>query len=325
MTEINISVGPRVHVALADMSFTTGRHYCGLGFALSGPRLKIAWKECSKFSLAYHDGSAHSTSLDDVFLRLKSYGLGGSFSLFSSLPRHCGFGSSTALILSTIQGFNCLFDMGWSRQEVQVLSGRGGVSGVGVNSFFDGGVIWDAGHEATADLKLLAEPSSARTNFKPPAVLGRWVFPAEWQIMIFRPNTKPIFGKIERRFFHENLPIPHDETCEVLAAMYHGVIPAFALTNLSLLALSLKKLSYTGFKSREIAAQGEVTRSLLRAFHDCGVAAGMSSLGPVIYVIIESGDTARIKNAKKLAETFGVTYQGTFSGRNSGSESARVT
>src|SRR6187397_3143910 len=67
-------------------------------------------------------------------------------SLLTDIYEHVGLGTKTAVILGALQAAAIASGYKVSRAELQLLSGRGGASGVGIHAFFIGGLVIDAGH-----------------------------------------------------------------------------------------------------------------------------------------------------------------------------------
>jgi predicted sugar kinase len=59
---------------------------------------------------------------------------------------------------------------------------------------------------------------------------------------------------------------------------------------------------------------------VLRALQNAGIAAGMSSLGPLIYAILDDQDIVAKVALEEIAETFRTTVDGPFAGWNSGAQ-----
>jgi beta-ribofuranosylaminobenzene 5'-phosphate synthase len=199
---------------------------------------------------------------------------------------------------------------------LQSLVGRGGASGIGIHAFFSGGLIWDGGHAFNPDRTML--PSSLRRNETIPPLISRWDFPESWRVWLLLPDESQRIKVNEVELFRQNAPIPKSEAYETLAALYHGVVPAFRLLDIDLLAHSLRDLHKAGFKRRELDAHPEKTRNVLNALHDRGIAAGMSSLGPLIYAIVEQSDQESIRFIQILAQHNGLSCAGPVMGRNRG-------
>ena len=127
-------------------------------------------------------------------------------------------------------------------------------------------------------------------------------------------------GPLERDFFRENTPIPAQEVFESISLVYHGIVPAVADGDLSSLRKTLAPLHQVGFKARELAAQSTTTRSAYN-FMLCNTdnPVGMSSLGPLLYVISGPADTKIVSElSMRAVSEFGGSYLGSFTGNNNG-------
>jgi beta-ribofuranosylaminobenzene 5'-phosphate synthase len=235
-------------------------------------------------------------------------------------PQHFGFGSKTALLLAIGAACNALLGSPLTPDDIKQLSRRGGTSGVGVNIFFLGGLIVELGHPESTGLSFM--PSSASQPSGTPPVGVRVPFPQQWQVHLFLPNGRIYAGSDEITFFRQNTPIPGEEAFRVLAAVYHGIVPAFIDGDLRLLKQSMGDVHATGFKQRELQGQSEELRGLLEFLnkHD-HVAAGMSSLGPLIYAIAPADASVKMeKIVMAVQETSHAVYLGACKGRNAGHE-----
>ena len=213
-------------------------------------------------------------------------------------PQHVGFGSKTALSLALIAGVNAFRSIGWSVEQMQRFSGRGAASGVGIHSFFTGGVIWDAGHRADTAKQLL--PSGATTGTRIPPLAARVPFPDAWRVMLVLPDEREMTGQEEIKFFVENAPVPKVEALSTMAALYHGVLPAILLADYRALALALAEVHGLGFKARELRRWSSQLQMALAALLKNGFAAGLSSVGPLIYVVLPDDDPVAIDNVRAI-------------------------
>jgi beta-ribofuranosylaminobenzene 5'-phosphate synthase len=212
-----------------------------------------------------------------------------------------------------------LCDLDISDSNLIALSGRGGASGIGVNAFFSGGFIVDDGQSQSEVADLL--PSSSRSPEHMPLPSVRMDFPDEWEIHLLWPPGAETSGDTERRIFRENTPIRQASVHETLANVYHGLVPAFNRKDLALLRESLLAIGKEGFKAIEIGIQaplvGEILADLL---FDGQVAAGMSSMGPLIYAIILRNDHSARQAIALTAARHGVRQSGPYMGANEGFE-----
>jgi beta-ribofuranosylaminobenzene 5'-phosphate synthase len=216
-----------------------------------------------------------------------------------------------------LEAINKSHSLGLNLNDLVKLSGRGGASGVGVYLFDQGGIVWDGGH-ASAQLGSLM-PSSDQMPQAMPPLLGRWNFPGSWRVCLCLPPDPPISGDDERAFFGASTPIPANEAYETIATVCHDLIPAFALEDLVGLRLGLKRMRQVGFKKREVENRSEVTRGLLARLDTLdSCACGMSSLGPLVYAIVEADDERTQTEIAVVAREVGAEFYGPFNGWNSG-------
>jgi beta-ribofuranosylaminobenzene 5'-phosphate synthase len=138
--------------------------------------------------------------------------------------------------------------------------------------------------------------------------------------LLFPAAGSSFGGHSEQEFFAQNTPISPQEVFQVLADVYHGLVPAFAERNLGLLGESLKSIQRTGFKQREIHAQPAAGALIRQLEHLECCATGLSSMGPGVYAITESGDEYASARIRALAEAEGATYLGPYVGRNKGAD-----
>ncbi|MFL6856363.1 MAG: beta-ribofuranosylaminobenzene 5'-phosphate synthase family protein [Allosphingosinicella sp.] len=295
----------RVHIALGDLGRVTPRAYGGVGFAIAAPEVRVrVIRGAPEIRLPFDDPlTAHAVgALHD---RLASFTGELAFGItVEALPaQHSGLGSKTALLLSIVKGVAELLGIPLTTEQMQGWSGRGGTSGVGVHSFFHGGVIWDGGHPQCDVPELL--PSSGRAPAVIPPCLGRYKFPEHWRVCLIQPLGRAIFGEAELEIFRRATPIDPLETLATLGWISYGLIPAFATADLPALASSLQMLSTVGFKAKELAEQNEDVRTCLSLLHEVGAAAGMSSLGPTIFAIADKDDARGTGDIDRVAKSLG--------------------
>jgi beta-ribofuranosylaminobenzene 5'-phosphate synthase len=307
-----------------DMGNVTSRTYGGAGFALSSPATEIIAErssgrtEIAGLEMLDADAQAGLRACVNRWAQLNK-----SAHVHIKIHRlpiqHIGLGTKTSLLMGTLAAATLAAGKEISQSAIQTLSGRGGASGVGVNTFFHGGFVADAGHPARKDLSFA--PSSRRISHAVPPILSRVPIPERWQVYLFLPSGRRFSGNAEQEFFTKNTPIRRSEVLDSIALLYHGVVPAVLTADLSLLKESLANLHKVGFKKRELAAQSEDVKAIiayLDSIRDCAV--GLSSMGPLIYAISERTISAEVEDIKK---TFNVDLLATCSGRNRGFEVQR--
>jgi beta-ribofuranosylaminobenzene 5'-phosphate synthase len=323
---VRVRAGSRIHISLADMGFVSPRAFGGVGFMLDRIAADVELRRAPTMAFA------GATELDEackaelaalVASLAKAHGQPVETIVHGHALQHVGLGTKTALKLAVVSAYHRLVGAPANRAAQQRLSGRGGASGIGIHGFFAGGVLWDAGKPTEAVDALL--PSGAGPATSTPVLMMRLPFPSSWRIGLCLPRAERSHGKDERRFFEANTPIPRDEALETMAQLYHGVLPAFRQVDLALLASSLAEVSRTGFKRLEIERCGSAASKLLGDLNAKGYAAGMSSMGPLVYVILAAGDeTAAADDIAGMCAVHGANWLGTYRGLNRGADASQV-
>lgn len=293
MDAVVISAPTRLHITLCDLGRATLRAYGGVGFALSEPRLdtRVA-VGCGNVVLPEGTDVAAFAAVIALIKELEVRTRGHLIDVeVQRMPhQHSGLGTKTALLLSVLYGANELLSLGLSEHQMQLASGRGGTSGVGVHSFFTGGLIWDAGHPQGAVRQF--GPSRSHKPETIPPCLARLQMPATWSICLLEVEGPRVAGDEEVTIFSRETPVPADETLRVIGCLVHGLLPAVAEQDLYAFGLALEGITTTGFKAREVAEQSEEVQILLSDLQAESIPAGMSSLGPTIFALAHAEDSA---------------------------------
>lgn len=302
------------------MGRATPRAYGGAGMLLGGPPLEIDAHPANQRSflgLSDLDQAAQQEVASAISRMEASIGIPVNlrFTLRGNLRQHVGLGTKTALLLAVLQAASIATGADLDVAELQALSGRGGASGIGINAFFDGGFLLDGGHRQDDVASLL--PSSQREPRRVPPVLARLDVPEDWRFRLLLPAGHRIAGKTEVSFFERNIPIPADEVRQTISLLLQSVAPAVATRDLQTLREGLVGLHKCGFKRREIDAQSAEVRKLLAAAQKIAPA-GLSSMGPLIYVVYHRDN--KPPQLDQLAMRNGLTDLGVWPGRSSGFE-----
>ncbi len=323
---VRLRAFPRIHIGLLDLGHATFRMYGGVGFALSGPEITIeachnATTEIMGLDMLDSDGQRDVVRALDL-LQDMTHRARIRLLLRHMPPQHVGLGSKTALILGILSAASSALGIDVGRADLQRLSGRGGTSGIGVNAFFDGGFIIDGGHGQQNAEEF--GPSSARAPAQPPPIICRAPMPFAWQCHLLLPPGERISGARERAFFRRETPVPQSEALEAIALAYHGIAPAVITQDLSLLKVALKQFHCVGFKLREVRMQPLSTQAILESFDEHpSCAAGLSSMGPLVYVVAHEDDSETVRLVQRVCADSGAALLGSYRGRNAGYEVSR--
>jgi beta-ribofuranosylaminobenzene 5'-phosphate synthase len=312
---------PRIHIGLLDLGHITHRAHGGAGFCIDGLPVEIEIRRSRSsqiIGLNQLDADGRS-DLRAAIARMRDANAAPKLTiqLRNVLPQHVGLGSKTATILGTLKALDLLLGAKLTDRRLQELSGRGGTSGVGINTFFTGGFVVDCGHAAVKDRKFV--PSRRQTHFDIPPLACRINIPSDWRIHLFLLPGRRLASSAEAKFFRDNTPIPRREVLSAISVIYHGIVPAVISGDVRLLKECLGELHRTGFKSRELRNQAPCVRAFMDAVDaSTNLAVGMSSLGPLVYAIGESGYRTGETLLKELCARYRGQFIGTFQGRSTG-------
>lgn len=313
---------PRIHIGLVDLGNATRRRYGGAGFMLDCMPVEVSIEKGPQriVGLNLVDQMARKNIIAAIERLGKALPLKlGRISIRRVTPQHIGLGSKTALILALLKACTLFNRHSTTATDLQRLSGRGGASGVGVHGFFKGGFVVDAGHKADQGVPFV--PSSAGVPSEVPPLITRIRIPIGWRFALFLGPGRMYSGAQEKKFFLENTPISKSEVLKTIAILHYGIIPAVLQSDIDELRHSLRDFHRFGFKHRELHGQTEAVRTLfseLSRVSEC--ATGLSSMGPLIYTVLNNPSDDLLGHLVKIAEKKGARLLGVFKGRNGAHE-----
>lgn len=314
---------PRLHAGLFDLGTATPRQYGGIGMAVDGLPTVVSARRADHFSIEGVEllDPAAVADLDGAITRLVGRGSLPSVAVRVDAipPQHVGLGTKTTLLLAVLKAISEAGELRLSDGQLQFASGRGGTSGIGVHAFFTGGLVMDGGHRT--DPPRTYRPSSSAAPAQLPPLVARGVMPPTWTVTLVLANGARVAGEDEVAVFEALTPVPDDEVRRAIALAVAGLAASAACEDFPTFAAALAEMQQVGFKAREIAAQPEPVGALLRDLTDLPRrSVGMSSMGPLLFVVTDGTDPQIHECADELAQTTGATVLGTFRFRNCGFE-----
>jgi beta-ribofuranosylaminobenzene 5'-phosphate synthase len=212
---------------------------------------------------------------------------------------HHGYGSKTAFLSSLAFGLRKFFNLQISDDETQMLTRRGGTSGVGFYTFRAGGLVWDDGQPSNG---IPVGPSSIQTPIGPPLLINRWESPPHGVLVVI-PAVPPIEHKKEIEVMAQGV-YDRVELRDLYSAVFKRFIPAYLSSDYAELRYALDDISTRGFKRIEISAQDERVGALRQYIStSLSLPCGMSSMGPLLYALydrqsVDVDDIARHLSAR---------------------------
>ena len=286
--KLKITTFPRIHVTLIGMNNDGYRINGGIGFSISSPALNSYFEESESIEIVDLRFVKFTTPESD---KLKSTltNSKNEFKLKKSirctikgetLP-HYGLGTNTAIYLSCLEALFIVNNFQYDKSTIVSLSNRGGTSGIGTNTYFDGGFVFDVGIDKQN--QLLHPSSIGNRNGKIPLVLHMCKLP-EWQIGICIPNIPNKSEQEEIDFFNTRCPIEKSSVESILYEAVYGVTSSILESNYVVFCQSVNAIQLTKWKNLERSLYGSELYNLeckIKSFGaDC---VGMSSLGPMLF------------------------------------------
>lgn len=284
---ITITAPARLHICLISMNSNGYRRNGGLGFAISGFDTKIEIKEDINNSVAIlcEDNKQLETEITDLLNHIvKRHNLGKKVSIqvIKKPLSHNGLGTGTTTKLECIEGLFELNAVSVTREELISLSTRGGTSGIGINTYFTGGYVFDAGRK-TGGIKPSHEFNGS--SFDKPLKITQGKMP-DWDINIIRiKDCKKISREEESEFFNNKSNIKNSEVYEACYHAVFGCLCSFMESDISTFEDSLNSLQNTAWKKGEWELQDKRLIKCREYLSTSGINVALSSLGTTMFSV----------------------------------------
>lgn len=290
---ISITVYPRLHLSLLDLSENGYRRNGGVGFAVDTPLSTLRFEDSPVTdleALRQVEFSADEIGkLTDRIERIRAeHGLSSTIRLKSVTPfsRHSGLGSGTAICLSCVESIFLVNGQHAERHQLQELSGRGGVSGIGLNVYFDGGLVCDLGISANSAPFIPSDAIDSPGELPLPLVS---IPMPSWDIGILIPrNIDPLTLDQEVDLFSKTCPLPAQSVYEMVYHTFFGVVASVIEHSKVQFSSAVCALQDCKWKADEIRFYGAPMLSYITTLKQLGCnAVGMSSVGPALFFLAE--------------------------------------
>lgn len=286
--DYRIAVHPRIHVGLISMHTSPRRKNGGVGFALRGPAATITLSPAGEFHILDERSRAlHHAEIARLSSTLRSAKAtlrldhATKIVITGDLATHVGMGSGTAIRLACIEGLLALNGADLHPTEIIQLSGRGSTSGIGINTYFQGGLFLDLG---VKDDGAEYAPSGVRRANAIPSSLPQLTLP-DWEVCLFVPrNIAAKSQPEETEFFARVLPLKPEASYRACYDALFGIYASILEQDPIGFSAAVEGMQETEWKSLEWREYGDplfVLRDKVRGLGADYV--GMSSLGPMLF------------------------------------------
>ena len=263
----------------------------GIGFSISSPTLDMNFEEADTIDIidrrrhGFTEDELHrlkchinqvvkSRNFEKVFVCVINEGV---------IQSHVGFGSNSMIYLACIEALFIQNQRVYSEKDIVALSGRGGTSGIGINTYFRGGFVFDTGI-SNHGIRTHAPSSVFVSKGCQPPLLVKSIELPLWNLGICIPPIVPKTEKEEKHFFRTNCPIEKGDVEEILYEAVYGVTSALMENDFRAFCDSINTIQQTKWKSLERDLYGEAITGIETIIRRNGArCVGMSSLGPLLY------------------------------------------
>ncbi len=281
----------RIHITLTDLTGSCGRVDGGVGITLDEPNIVLEAERSEDLVVVGDNENADRARAAAQAVR-EHLGLGGArLSIKGGYRMHVGLGGGTQLGIAAGKAISELYNRSATAREIASIISRGGTSGIGTAAFDRGGFIIDGGHSfGPGKDKADFRPSSASVGVRPPPVVARHNFPADWKILLAIPDIpKGAHGQKEVDIFKEYCPVPLADVHELCYQIMVRMMPSLVEENLDEFGSAVNRVQELGFKKVEVMLQHPLVRRLMNEMREAGAAcAGLSSFGPTVYAITDA-------------------------------------
>ena len=305
---------PRIHITLIGMNRDGYRLNGGIGFSVSSPVLELYFapdnsiciSDNRKYGFTTEEQSRLKNHLEMV-MQKEQFNVGLRCVIHEGrIQSHVGFGSNSMVYLSCVEALLIINNRNYSENDVINLSGRGGTSGIGINTYFKGGYVFDAGIMNFGDRPFA--PSSVfifKSNPKP-LLLNNIKLP-EWDLGILIPPLIPKTEEEEKAFFNDKCPIEKVDVEDILYEAVYGITSSLLENDFKTFCKSIDSLQQTKWKKMERELYGDDLEAVESIIRNAGAnCVGMSSLGPLLYFFGDDIDAIveKIKVAMPESDCF---------------------
>ncbi|WP_375465389.1 beta-ribofuranosylaminobenzene 5'-phosphate synthase family protein [uncultured Methylobacterium sp.] len=211
---IRVHAPARLHFGFLDLHGGLGRRFGSLGLAIDAPGVRLT---ATASDILAVEGPEAGRVRGYVRAAADHLGVPATVAIRveAAIPAHAGFGSGTQLALSVAAALAGLATKPFSAEGFSNALDRGNRSGIGLRAFTEGGLIVDAGRDATG---------------APPPVIARLPYPEAWRVVLILDETATgLHGISERAAFRDLPRFPEAQAAEICRIVLMQVMPALVL------------------------------------------------------------------------------------------------
>ncbi len=265
----------------------------GIGFAITDPACELVFSRATDFAINDQRTApllagelGRLTAILKAEQKRRGFATAFEVSIGGKMRTHFGFGSGTAIRLACLEALHLLNNFMPTQAELVAASERGGTSGIGINTYFSGGCVFDLGRQPKNELHA---PSHLVTASQSPLVLDCLPMP-EWDIGICVPLAIPYKSEAEEQvFFKRTCPLSAEAVYETVYHSLFGLYAAIREADQATFCNALRSIQDCAWKKAERLEYGTALVEVEQALYRCGAeVVGMSSLGPSLFFLADN-------------------------------------
>lgn len=220
---VTVSAPARLHLGFLDLGGHQGRRFGSIGLGINSHQTTVQLCAEAEEAFSYADdvivNDDHRSRITAAFdLFYQTYpdleDARPGILIESLIPSHAGLGSGTQLALTVGKALSAFHGLTLNAAQIAQMLGRGQRSGIGINTFEQGGFMVDGG--LTEDQRV-------------PPLIAHQPFPAEWRmLLIMDPAIQGSHGQDEQQAFRDLPRFPLEKAQQICHLTLMQLLPALA-------------------------------------------------------------------------------------------------
>ena len=281
MEKLIIETPSRIHLGFLELDNNSDRLFGSLGLTITNFETKLLLKKSKKINVICDDINQKERIKRIITLLNKKIDFPSfEMQVIKSIPSHSGLGSGTQLALSIATLISTFADIKISIDELAIILDRGKRSGIGIESFKNGGFIVDGG--------------KIKDSTKIPPILFNSNWPQNWKLILILDNSlRGIHGLKEKQEFKNIKKISSELSKENCRSLCLKILPSIIEKRFKEFCSGMQEIQNNTARIFSKAQGGLFTSkkiSMIFDFikHKKKICYGQSSWGPTSYIILEN-------------------------------------
>tara|TARA_B100000989_G_scaffold298064_1_gene285930 strand:- start:91 stop:1050 length:960 start_codon:yes stop_codon:yes gene_type:complete len=281
MQKLIIKTPSRIHLGFLELDNNSDRLFGSLGLTISNFETQLSLRKSKKTNVICENSNQKEKIKKIITLLNRKIDFPPfELKVLKSIPAHSGLGSGTQLALSIGTLISSFAKKNISIDEQAIIFKRGKRSGIGIESFKNGGFIVDGG--------------KIKKSTKIPPILFNYNWPENWKlILILDKSLEGIHGLKEKQEFRDIKGISGEFSKENCKSLCLKILPAIIEKRFKEFCSGMQEVQNNTARIFSKAQGGFFSsRKISMIFNfiknNEKICYGQSSWGPTGYIILEN-------------------------------------